>query len=251
MAFKRIDSNSFVVDSVNDFEQLNRLVKPEIGNECFVIEEVCYYYMTSDGRWIKASKGEGSADAGLTEEDVKKLIPSVDAFITAEEVSEYYIPVKYAIKNCPQDTTIDYRDKEIRIFCHDNAQWQKQNVGEGGNLNMYYMTFRAYAPEGAAYLKEGDRGTIIDEKIMLKGGSGCGVDKHGRAYKDHWFALANYTESTDTWSYFGATSNATKYLGWNYIVEWYDENDNLINTDAIRINLSNKDCHNLLAPYYG
>ena len=64
-------------------------------------------------------------------------------------------------------------------------------------------------------------------------------------------ALASYNESSNTWTYYGANSNESKYIGWTYIVEWYDADGLMIGTDKIRINLSNKDCHNLLAPYYG
>jgi hypothetical protein len=105
------------------------------------------------------------------------------------------------------------------------------------------MTFTSYAPEGAVSLREGDRGTIIDELIPLNGGSGCGVDEFGRKYKNHWFALASYDEDSNTWTYFGANSTAVKYIGWTYVVEWYDKDRKLIDVDYLRINLSNASCH--------
>lgn len=158
---------------------------------------------------------------------------------------------KYEFKELPERTIIDHRDKEIRILCPADSVYHKQNVGAEGSPNMYYMTFTSYAPEGAVYLKEGDKGVIVDEKIPLKGGSGTGIDKFGRAYKNHWFALAMYDEEDDTWTYFGNNSNADKYIGWTYCVEWYDENDKMIDCDMIRINLSNENCHMNLKPYLG
>lgn len=161
-----------------------------------------------------------------------------------EKLKACYRPIKYEVSNLPIGTQIDYRDKEIRIYCPDSVVFTKHEaVGEGGDSNAYYMTFTCYAPEGAVALKEGDRGIFVDELIPLEGGSGTGIDKFGRRYKNHWFALAAYDGATDTWNYYGKNSITEKYIGWSYVVAWYDENNNIINTDAIRINLSNKDCH--------
>lgn len=166
------------------------------------------------------------------------------------KIKACYRPIKYEITDTPEGTMVDYRDKEIRIYCPDSVKFEKQNVGEGGNANMYYMTFITYAPEGAAYLREGDRGAILEEVISLDGGSGCGVDEYGRKYKKHWLALASYDEATDTWTYFGKNSSIVKYIGWTYVVAWYDENNRMIDTDILRINLSNKDCHLVLENSY-
>ena len=166
------------------------------------------------------------------------------------KIKACYRPIKYEITDTPEGTMVDYRDKEIRIYCPDSVKFEKQNVGEAGNANMYYMTFITYAPEGAAYLREGDRGAILEEVISLDGGSGCGVDEYGRKYKKHWFALASYDEATDTWTYFGKNSSVVKYIGWTYVVAWYDENNHMIDTDILRINLSNKDCHLVLENSY-
>ena len=77
------------------------------------------------------------------------------------------------------------------------------------------------------------------------------VISFGRKYKNHWFALAMYDETLDVWTYFGNNSTTEKYIGWTYVVEWYDKDGRMIDTDKIRINLSNADCHLALDPYYG
>ena len=225
----------YIADTLADMKEIIGY----IGDTCLVIEDGKTYMSNSKHEWVAPAIEESTAtpEADLSEYVTKDMIAS-------------YLP-KYVVMNCPVETSIDSRDKEIRIFCHEDAVFTKQTVGEGGNPNMYYMTFRSYAPAGAVYLKEGDRGVIIDEEIQLQGGTGTGVDKDGRAYKDHWFALATYDEASDSWNYFGKTSTVSKYIGWSYVVEWYDANGKMINTDAIRINLSNKDCHNKLAHYYG
>ena len=255
----------YMADTVAD---LVDLPWHSMGDTCYVIENGKTYHVNSKHEWIC---GEDKVDSNaqetldlsnyVTKDEIADFIKAdaLAGVVTEDTLAQYvtadalakHSASKYEIRNCPEACSIDYRDKEIRIFCHEDAEYKLQNVGEGGNPNMYYMTFRSYAPEGAAYLKEGDKGTIIDEVISLTDGTGTGVDKFGRKYKDHWFALAMYNADNDTWTYFGNNSNADKYLGWTYVVEWYDENDKMINTDAVRINLSNRNCHNLLAHYYG
>lgn len=105
---------------------------------------------------------------------------------------------------------------------------------------MYYMQFRAYAPEGAVSFKEGDRGVIIDEMYTFDDDF-AGVDQYGRKYSVCWLALASF--SNDTWTYYGKDSRTDKYIGWTYVVEWYDANGVVIGSDSIRINLSNENCH--------
>lgn len=156
---------------------------------------------------------------------------------------------KYEISNKPEGTLVDYGDKEIRVLCPADTKWEKQTVGGTGNANMYYMGFRAYAPEGAVGFKEGDRGVIIDEYFDFNGDF-AGTDEFGRNYSICWLALAMYDESKDTWTYFGKNSSVQKYIGWDYVVEWYDANGVIIESDCVRINLSNEDCHYVTMPYY-
>ena len=156
---------------------------------------------------------------------------------------------KYEITSIPEGTLVDYRDKEIRVMCPADTKWVKQNVGATGNANMYYMAFKAYAPEGAVSFKEGDRGVIIDEMFTFDD-EFAGTDEYGRNYSICWLALASYDAASDTWTYFGKNSSSEKYIGWDYIVEWYNADGVVIASDCVRINLSNEKCHFLIEPYY-
>ena len=156
---------------------------------------------------------------------------------------------KYNISNVPDGTVIDYREKEIRIMCPKDAVFTKQSVGEGGNANMYYMTFTTYFPEEAVAFREGDRGVLVDEYLNFEDTAGTGIDKHGRKFKQHWFALASFNGAS--WNYYGKTSSLDKYIGWTYCVEYYNEQGEVIGSDCIRLNLSNEECHNAMEPYYG
>lgn len=158
------------------------------------------------------------------------------------KVEQLYQKVKYEIVNTPIGTLIDYSDKEIRIMCPTDTKWIKQSVGATGNANMYYMGFKAYAPKGAVSFKEGDRGEIIDEMFTFDSDF-AGIDELGRKYSICWLALASYDEASDTWTYFGDKSTASKYIGWSYVVEWYDANGFIIESDFMRINLTNEECH--------
>ena len=134
-------------------------------------------------------------------------------------------------------------------MCPVGAKFEKQNVGVGGNGSNYYMAFKAYAPDGAVSFKEGDKG-VIEDKMYTFDDAFAGVDEFGRKYSVCWFALASYDGDTDTWSYYGKSSSVNKYLGWTYVVEWYDVNGVKISSDKIRINLSNESCHDAIEPFY-
>ena len=189
-------------------------------------------------------------DGAMSKEDKAKIDAIPETYATIDMVKNTSAQVKYNISATPEGTLVNYGEKEIRIMCPADAKFVKQQVGNGGNANMYYMTFTTYAPDGAVTFKEGDRGVIVDEVLDFETTAGTGVDKYGRKYKNHWFALAMYDESSDTWTYFGKNSSANKYIGWDYVVEYYDANGVKFAADSIRINLSNEDCHNVSIPYY-
>lgn len=184
------------------------------------------------------------ANSNLLNIDEAKL-----TFLSKKEALASYETKRYEISELPEGASVDYGDDEIRVFCPENTKWTKQNVGSTGNKNMYYMAFKAYAPKEAVSFKEGDRGVIIDEMHTFDEAF-SGIDEYGRKYSICWLALANYDEGNDEWTYFGRNSTTKKYIGWSYIVEWYNEDGIMIDSDSIRINLSNENCHYTNEPYY-
>ena len=169
--------------------------------------------------------------------------------IVIDSIPYTYTSKKYDISNIPAGTVVDYRDHEIRVMCPADAEFKKQEVGTNGNPNMYYMTFKVYAPSNAVTFKEGDRGALLDE-VHDFNGPASGVDEFGRKYSVCWLALASLDDVTGKWNYFGKNSSTSKYIGWDYIAEWYDIDGNRIGLDTVRINLSNEDCHITKTPYY-
>ena len=135
---------------------------------------------------------------------------------------------------------ISYRDSEVRL----NTQRvipTVQTVGETGNPNMYYVTFRAYAPEGATRVIEG-QSDVLDKEF-----SSLATDSYGRKYTTIWAAIANTSNGGKTWTKWGDTSTLDKYLGFYYNFHWYNE-DQLIETDKVRVILTNDNCHDDLVP---
>lgn len=188
-------------------------------------------------------------DGAMSKED-KAFIDSIPSTYASKEfVKNTAEQVKYEITSKPEGTLVSYREDEIRVMCPIDTKWVKQSVGGAGNPNMYYMGFKAYAPDGAVSFKEGDRGVIVDEMFTFDDDF-AGIDEFGRKYSICWLALASYDSVTGNWTYFGKNSSAEKYIGWNYCVEWYGEDGEIICADHIRINLSNEDCHDINMPYY-
>lgn len=179
------------------------------------------------------------SDGAMSKED--KLV--------VDSIPYVYEARKYDISGTPVGTLVNYGEREIRVMVPNDAEFIKQNVGANGNPNMMYMTFRAYAPDGAVSFKEGDRGVIVDEMHTFNGPA-SGIDEFGRRYSVCWLALAMYDANTDSWTYFGKNSNDQKMVGWDYCVEWYSESGAKIGYDSVRINLSNEDCHYTNKPYY-
>lgn len=166
------------------------------------------------------------------------------AFI--DSIPEVYVAKKYEITSVPAGTIVNYGEKEIRIMCPSDTVWTKQAVGDGGDPNSYYLTFKTYAPsdEAVGYIEH--LGNQVDNEIL----NNFSIDEYGRRYQPTWLAMAKYDEAIGAWSYYGANSNAEKYIGWDYQIDWYDANGVMIASDSIRINLSNEDCHNATMPYY-
>lgn len=78
----------------------------------------------------------------------------------------------------------------------------------------------------------------------------AGIDEFGRKYSIIWLPVANYDSEDDSWTYYGDKSSVKKYIGWNYIVEWYNEQELKIAANTIRINLTNAECHYNNEPYF-
>lgn len=173
--------------------------------------------------------------------DINTKLPAIDSKILTLNSTLKSLEtktVKYEI--VPVDGLIvDYRDKEIRLNT-ERVVPTFQSVGATGNPNMYYVTFKAFAPEGAVKVIEGSNDVMDTEPSELS------VDSNGRKYTVIWSAIANY--SNGVWSKWGDQSTVNKYLGFFYNFNWLDANGNIISMDKVRVILTNDKCHTDLVP---
>ena len=159
--------------------------------------------------------------------------------------------VKYEVVYKPVGTLVDYREEEVRIMCPVGTNWIKQSVGANGDASKYYIGFRIYAPDDAVSFKESIDKTITDDTMYyFEYNEFAGIDDNGRKYSIIWLPVAAYNESTNTWTYYGVNSTVDKYVGWYYSVEWYNSDGVIIESDCVRISLSNETCYTSVEPSY-
>lgn len=228
LADKEIDISGFATkDDIKDFSTTTyvdeKVAAIEIPDVSGFISEIPEEYVTTD---------ELEAEGFLKEHQ------SLEAYAKSDAVLHH----KYQV--LPIDgMLVNYRDGEIRLNTQ-RVEPKKQAVGSTGDANMFYATFRAFAPKGATKVIEGQNGTLETEFSTLA------EDSLGRKYTTIWIALAAYDSASDTWSKWGDNSTIEKYLGWYFHFHWYDDNDseNPIAIDKIRIILTNDACHDDLVP---
>jgi len=169
-----------------------------------------------------------------------------------ENALDNYLSEEYEISHKPVGTIVDYRDKEIRVLCPTSTKFVLQQSGEGADSNLYYIGFKAYAPnEDVVSFKESLSETINDDTMYyFENNEFAGIDSDGRKYSIVWLPVALYDVNTETWTYYGASSTSQQYIGWYYSVEWYNADGILVASDCIRINLTNEACHSSIKPYY-
>lgn len=213
------DGQKVIVDDSAEFEALESELEAKVTEVNAKIDQA-----VSDSEASAKAYVDGKVEAAINEHMTKR----------------------YEVSTVPTGTLVDYRDNEIRIMCPENAEFVKQAVGAGGDANSYYCTFKTYVPNDAVAGYVEHLGDTVDPEILTD----FSVDEFGRRYQPTWLAIAKYDEETGVWNYYGSQSTAEKYIGWNYQIDWYDENGVMIESDSVRINLSNEDCHAVIAPYY-
>lgn len=191
---------------------------------------------------------DGTLRLNLATEESAGAMSKEDKIIV-DSLPEVYVARKYDIANIPIGTLIDYRDHEIRIMVPADAKFEKQAIDGDYDPNKYYISFKTYAPINAVSFKRGDKGVVNDAMLTFDNVNGA-IDKLNRKYSICWLPIASYDPNTSTWEYFGKDSVDAQYIGWSYVIEWYDDNGIKIGFDSIQINLSNEQCHYVNKPYY-
>lgn len=197
-----------------------------------------------------SAKADATEVAALeTELATKVTAEEVDAKVETAVKAEIEATVektRYEITDVPEGTLVNIDEHEIRIMVPADAIFTKQSVGAGGDANSYYCTLKTYAPSDDAVGYIEHLGSQVDEEILTD----LRADANGRRYQPSWLALAKYDEAAGVWNYYGKSSSKDKYIGWDYQIDWYNADGKMIESDSIRISLSNEDCHFAIEPYY-
>jgi hypothetical protein len=86
------------------------------------------------------------------------------------------------------------------------------------------------------YKYEGNKESMTD--YIFQGRAALGLE------------VCDTVRSEVEWTYFGKNSTTSRYIGWTYVVEWYNADGVVIAFNSVRINLSNETCHSSIEPYY-
>lgn len=234
------DGNPIIIAPSDDLAEVKGQVEAELKTK-------------ADATDVEALEGQMAEKANTVDVESKigkavtDSVASANAYTDklVEAAMGEHLTKKYEIANVPEGTLVDYRENEIRVMCPVDAVFTKQNVGAGGDGNSYYMTFKTYFPANAVgYIEH--LGDQSDAEILTSHSK----DEYDRKYQPTWLALAKYDDATGVWNYNGKNSTASKYIGWDYRIDWYDADGVMIASDSVRINLSNENCHSEIKPYY-
>ena len=197
---------------------------------------------------------DGALNLGLATEEQAGAMSATDK-VALDKLVALDIPTTYGesyeIFSKPIGTLVDCSDKEIRIMCPAGTQWALQQVGQGGDPSRYYVGFKAYAPSSdVTSFKESLAKTMTDQTMYyFVDNEFAGIDSNGRKYSIVWLPVAKHNDD-GTWTYYGERSSSDKMIGWDYCVEWYNKDGVCVNSDLIRINITNESIHNSIEPYY-
>lgn len=192
----------------------------------------------------------------ISEENPVVLEPPFDTTLTGDLSYQWYrgpenhiASESYKIVDLPDNSQVSYGEKAIRIMIPESTVFTHQNPDEslGANVDYYYVAMHSYIPDGAVKVNNGKYGALSGDPALISE-IPTGMDQYGQYCINYW-AVAEYNPTTQTWTRLGETSTMTNYYGWDYVVEWYDENDNLIKADSLRVDLSNEKCHVELADF--
>ena len=198
--------------------------------------------------WVENHGAEVAEITGSIS-DLENLVGTTPVAEQIKVAGTHYERIKWEVSHAPARTLVDYSDKEVRVMCPADTEWTFQNSGPNSQPNLYYIGFKAYAPENAFYFKEDVNSSIGDETFYsFEGNDFAGIDEYGRKYSIIWLPVAAH--DGNAWTYYGASSSESRLIGWYYTVEWYDADKNIIGGDQIRINLTNEACHTTPDPYY-
>lgn len=242
MIFYVVDEEKFyVVKSLKDVEMGNMILKDNVIDRYEPLVDV-----KIDTEGVEVDLSEYAKKSFVEEKIAAIEHPQQDIshLATKEEVEKLH-QRKYEVTGVPEGTLVKYFDNEVRVMCPKGAEFHKQQVGEGGAPNKYYMNFTMFAPEGAVTFREGTQGMTATELVLE---DELRTVVNGK--RTIWLSLAVFDEATGEWTYRGDESTVDRCIGWNVLIEWYDAEGKVIIRDSFRVNIANEECFDSVVPLY-
>ena len=126
---------------------------------------------------------------------------------------------------------------DLRVYIPKGSEYNLQNVGAGGLANQFYMTVRAWSP--VAEVTACRKGEVNRYNEHFTDMESIKFDaESGRPYVDFWLAIAYTDDNGVTWNEYADLSVGTKYIGYNWLVEWYN-GEELVASGSKKITLVN------------
>ena len=129
MGFQKFGQHDmhFIADTKED---LKSLPPCSMGSTCYIISEATEYMRNSTGEWVNQTKpvsvtpGPGGGTEGPSIEELAEIFAAKEELLELQEQIklEELKKIKYEVSNLPEGSLVDYREKEIRIMCPENAE---------------------------------------------------------------------------------------------------------------------------------
>lgn len=183
------------------------------------------------------------ADAEVVHEEINERIDTLEEGLNLVDLKDIAWGkndangTKFEIRSAVEGFLVDEAQNDLRVFIPKDSTYSLQNVGEGGDSQSFYMTVRAWAPRAdVTACRKGDYSHYERDFTELET---VKVDEEsGRVYADFWLPIAHTDDGGTTWTEYGDNSTDGRYIGWNWLVEWYID-DALVACGSKRINLVN------------
>ena len=162
-------------------------------------------------------------------------------------VKPVFEKTKYEVVGLLAGARFDEYGRELRVMFPADAPFIRPSGDvPGRDKDCYYVGIRFFAPsDDVTGFKEGEDKVDPDTPTEGFDGTSSGVDKYGRKYDICWFPVARCDQEGDTWTYLGGQSTPGNCVGWYHTIEWYI-GDMCVDSETVRVNLTNPDCHNSL-----
>lgn len=207
----------------------------ELGDESIYLTAATAeadYLKKLDAENIYQSKADAEAEHKALEEAIN-LIDVKDIAWGKDNANG----TKFEVIKAVDGFLTNEAQNDLRVYIPKGSKYEVQQVGAGGNSNTYYMTVRAWAP--TANVTACRKGDYKNYNEHFAGMEKISVDKEsGRPYVDFWLGIASTSDGGVTWTEFADQSTGTKYIGWDWLVEWYN-GEELVASGSKKITLVN------------